>query len=813
MRIIPRKISLSSSPFYASTAVIFFLGVFMAIFWAFNEYEAYSESIENINQSYQERYRNRVEEEVDKVINFVEYRRSQANQQIESEIRDRVQSAYSIASHMYSRHKDEVSLAGLKNLVAEVLRPIRWGDDRGYYIAGNVKNGMLDLYADDPYFEGKSVVDPEMQQVREKIDRIVEIVNDKGAGIYRYEWARTESKGPVYPKMTFVKYFKPFDWYIGAGIYLDDLERDLQENILERIQNIRFGREGEIIGFRFDGTIICHPDERFIGRSIKDFGEPGENGYGDEMWLLGLSETAEGVVNYSKTFGTGQQKQGRKLAYVKAYKDWNWVFVAAISMEEMEQAIENERRTYLQIAFKNTVLFIVLFIIAVFLLLLSAYFFSLRLKQGISLFTDFFRKAADEKIRIEDTELAFTEFEDLGYLANQMVDDRLEKEKRIRRDELRLDTLLQLGSMEGECFQDKYDFVLERIVQITGSEGGYLALVNNVQTHINLYSYCELSLSGDSPGGEPVGISRPLAQAGLPGEAVQCGEAVVCNTPNPTKTDFFPYSKKMHRHLDVPILNDGRIVLVAGVCNNAARYDTSDIRQISMLLEGLWLHVLRMCSEEEMARLERQIIAVSEEERSTIGRDLHDDLGSHLSGVMLLCKVLQKKLAADAPDRVEELNAIRNLIGEAIEITRRLAQGLYPVHVIEHGIDSALEELKVEVEKLFKVDCRLVIERDQRDFDKSIAIHLYYITREAVFNAARHGNPNNIRVELISDERLLSLIVDDDGCGFSEDSTHQGIGLHTMKYRAKAIGARLSVQTAPGRGTRIELRGQAGAND
>ena len=62
----------------------------MAIFWAFNEYIAYTESIENIRNSYNIRYRNRVKEEVDKVIGFVEYRRSQAKQRIESEIRDRL---------------------------------------------------------------------------------------------------------------------------------------------------------------------------------------------------------------------------------------------------------------------------------------------------------------------------------------------------------------------------------------------------------------------------------------------------------------------------------------------------------------------------------------------------------------------------------------------------------------------------------------------------------------------------------------------------------------------------------------------------
>jgi len=67
-------------------------------------------------------------------------------------------------------------------------------------------------------------------------------------------------------------------------------------------------------------------------------------------------------------------------------------------------------------------------------------------------------------------------------------------------------------------------------------------------------------------------------------------------------------------------------------------------------------------------------MAVSLEERSKVGRDLHDDLGSHLSGVEMLAKVLQKKLEADAPDKARQLQRIRNLIQEAIEKT-----GAWPV--------------------------------------------------------------------------------------------------------------------------------------
>ncbi len=809
MKIKPQRISLSSSPFYASAAVVVSLGVFMAIFWAFNEYEAYTESIENIRQSYDARYRERVREEVEKAIGFVEYRRSQAEQRIEDEIRDRVQSAYSIASHMYSRHKDEMSNEELMDLVVEVLRPIRWSDGRGYYFAGGVSSGIIDLYGDDPFYEGRSRFSPELQWVRDKFSDITEIVREKSAGIYRYNWTKPEAVGRVYPKISFVKYFEPFDWYIGAGIYLDDIEKVLQEDVLARIRNIRFGRDGEIFGFRFDGTIISHRNERLMGRSVNDLSDEQDGNYGYRMLQTGTSPDSQGFVSYTGPHGSeDNSRSSAMLSYVKAYDSWNWIFVAAMSMDEMEMAIEKERMTYLRINTENITLFITLFIIAVSLMMLFAYFYSLRIKQGISLFTNFFRKAVDEKNRIDDTHLAFTEFQDLRFLANQMVDDLTQKELLIRRDELRLDTLLQLGMMDGQCFQDKYDFILERIVKITRSEGGYLALVNTAQTHLNIYSRYETHPTTSPLLNEVLGISLPLEKAGLPGAAMLQGEAVVCNGHNPEKEQIFPYSTAVFRHLDVPIFNGGKVVLIAGVYNNGSDYDNTDTRQMTMLLEGLWLHVLKTCAEEEMTRLERQIIAVSEEERSTIGRDLHDDLGSHLSGVELLCMVLQKKLKQEAPDQVEELGAIRNLIREAIEITRRLAQGLYPVHVVEHGLESSLGEMKVEIENLFNLQCVLIIDMYREQMDPSTAIHLYYITREAVFNAARHGRPGKIEIHLLTEENRLRLEINDDGCGFADESTKKGIGLHTMKYRAKAIGATLTITSREGHGTCILLEGE-----
>lgn len=801
-----RRISLSSAPFFASVIVIFSLGIFIGIFWMVNEYEAYMKSIENIRKNYKSQYRHRVQEELGKAIEFIEYKRAQADFHIENEIREKVQSAYSIASHIYSRHKDEMSPAELREMVAEVLRPIRWNNGNGYYFAGQVESGVIDLFADDPIYEGKSLSAIKDGELVTIIGKLRTLARDKGAGIYRYDWSKPQFEGEKHAKISFVKYFKPFDWYIGAGVYLDDIEEMVQREALTRIQNIHFGQDGEIITFRIDGTIIGNSDERLIGRSIEDFVGYGGEKYGRKMWQAGLREREGAYVGY------GVQKAGssdvyQKLSFVKSYDDWGWVLGASMFMDDMEKAIKNETNTYMSIAFKNITLFIVLFIVAVSLLLCIAFYYSFKIKQGIALFTNFFKKAAHEQVKIEKSQFAFAEFEDLGTFANQLVDDIIQKEQLIRRDELRLDTLLQLGMMENHSLQEKYDFILQRIVQITGSDGGYLALVNTNQTHLNLYSFVaidekkQISLKS--------GTSYPVTLGGVAGKAVVENKAILCNDNRKSDTSaLFPYRKQIVRHLDVPIFNSGKIVIVAGVCNNTSNYNTSDIRQITMVLEGLWLHVLKMCSEKELERLEREVIAVSEMERNAIGRDLHDDLGSHLSGVEMLSKVLQKKLEEQVPDKAKQLGVIRDLLRDAIEKIRRLAKGLYPVHVIEQGLEASIEKLVVEVESLFSLQCRFSFEGTQGWSDHNIATHMYYIIREAVFNAARHGKPEHIMISLNSTDDHLLVTIHDDGCGFQDGIPPQGMGLNTMKYRAKAIGATLTIASDEESGTLVSINGE-----
>lgn len=704
-------------------------------------------------------------------------------------------------------YKDEKSVEEIRSMVTEVLRPVRWYGGRGYYFAGQTRTGVIDLFADEPYFEGKNnlqLMDADSASV---IDDIIKIVLEKGAGTYRYNLIKPAYQDRVFSKISFVKYFAPFDWFIGAGIYNNDMESMNQTIALARIKQMKFGQGGEIFVFRFDGTIISHQNERLIGRSVRSLRDDEDTPYGETIWKAGGGVDGEGYVNFMKKNPDNNLSQ-QKLCFVRAYNDWGWVIATSMYMNDMEELITNATNTYRRIAFKNVYTFIFLFSLAVSLLLLVAYFYTVKIKQGFSLFTDFFRQAADSKVIIQKEDLAFSEFEDLAHLANRMVEDRIQKELLLHRDELRLDTLLRLGMMEDQSLKDKYNFTLQRIVQITRSEEGYLALVNKPQRHVTIISH--LKADGSRVVYEDKrDLSSTVEKGGLPGRAVIRKKTVTCNDcPKREQTELYPYHGKVKRHLDVPIFNSGIIALVAGVCNNQTNYDNSDVRHMTMVLEGMWLHILKTRSEKKMARLERRIIAVREAERSNIGRILHDDLGSHLSGVELLSKALQLKLEKENPERADQLESIRGLIVDATEKTRRLARGLYPVHIIENGLEAAVEELAVEIEKLFGVACELSFGGKVEYIDNNIATHIYYIIREAAFNAARHGAPENIGITMHTERHHLSVKIMDDGKGFDVLSTRKGMGLQTMEYRAKAIGATLALQSDPHTGTVVSVSGE-----
>ena len=197
----------------------------------------------------------------------------------------------------------------------------------------------------------------------------------------------------------------------------------------------------------------------------------------------------------------------------------------------------------------------------------------------------------------------------------------------------------------------------------------------------------------------------------------------------------------------------------------------------------------------ERKHLEKTILEISAREQRRIGQDLHDGLGQHLTGIAFMTKVQEQKLMEKNLPEAGDAAKIVGLVNDAIHKTRELARGLLPVVSESRGLMSALQRWAGEVEDLFGIGCRLECSAPVLIDDDAVATHLYYVAREAVNNAIKHGHARQIVIRLSADQRQGSLSICDDGCGIDDTAPgSKGMGLHLMNYRARMVGGSLDVQ-------------------
>jgi PAS domain S-box-containing protein len=206
----------------------------------------------------------------------------------------------------------------------------------------------------------------------------------------------------------------------------------------------------------------------------------------------------------------------------------------------------------------------------------------------------------------------------------------------------------------------------------------------------------------------------------------------------------------------------------------------------------------------ERKRLEAEVLRVSEREQQRIGHDLHDGLGQQLTAIELMCQSLRSDLAAIRPELHEQTTQICQFLREAITQTRALAHGLAPFKLDANGLQVALAELAQTTSSLKRVRCRFLCPATLLLEDYEAVANLYRIAQEAVHNAVKHGQANEVTIRLAQTNGAVQLRVSDDGNGLPQSKEQsEGMGLRVMKHRTSVIGADLEVESKPGKGVTV----------
>ena len=210
---------------------------------------------------------------------------------------------------------------------------------------------------------------------------------------------------------------------------------------------------------------------------------------------------------------------------------------------------------------------------------------------------------------------------------------------------------------------------------------------------------------------------------------------------------------------------------------------------------------------EQLSVLSRHLISVNEVEKARLARELHDELGAHLTSISMDLGAVTQHLAQSHPELAAQLRHAKATLLETVELKRRIVEDLRPSLLDNLGLCAAIESYCEDFARMSSVRCDtdVAIHIDNREATLTIA--LFRIVQESLTNILKYAKAGIVSVSLKRNETGLVLRVVDDGIGITEDALQKPMshGLLGMRERALLLGGSLTVKPGPqGKGTCVE---------
>ncbi len=421
------------------------------------------------------------------------------------------------------------------------------------------------------------------------------------------------------------------------------------------------------------------------------------------------------------------------------------------------------------------------------------------------------------------------------------ITDRKRAEEALQLDELRLEALLKLNQMSRASLQEITNFVREEAVRLTKSKIGYLAFVNEEENVLTLHSWSKNAMKQCTIAKKPI-VYR-LETTGLWGEAIRQRKAIIINdysAPSPFKKGYPKDHVKIKRHMNTPIFDGEKIVVVAGVGNKDDEYDESDVRQLTLLMQEMWGLIQQKRTDDELKNYADELSKANKELRSLdkmkneFLSNISHELKTPLVSIIGYTKLIDGESVGTVNDKQKK--ALGTVIRNS-ERLRHLIESLLYMSKAQYGnveytfdrvsiseiIDDAIVDLKLmadnkglTIEKQVPGDLPLI----NGDKDK-----LANMLNSLVDNAIKFTNSGGkITLTASEEDGNLHITVNDTGIGIAKEfrpnlfkkfyqidsSTTRryggtGLGLYISKHIVEVHNGKIWIESEEDVGTTVHV--------
>jgi PAS domain S-box-containing protein len=257
-----------------------------------------------------------------------------------------------------------------------------------------------------------------------------------------------------------------------------------------------------------------------------------------------------------------------------------------------------------------------------------------------------------------------------------------------------------------------------------------------------------------------------------------------------------------------PILaTDGKVLGTVAVYYRQPRTaDTAVVELVSRVAHVAAIAIERRQIDERALALSERIEAIREDERTSISRELHDQLGQSLTALKLDISWVARRVAHD-PAMTPKLEEMKQAANGIIQSVGRISAGLRPGILDVLGLEAAIKWQSQEFTKQTGIACELRAGLDDLRLDSNLATAVFRIFQEALTNVTRHANASRVTVDLGLEGSMVVLEVADDGVGLPPaGSRGRSLGLLGMGERARRLGGDCVVSQRDPTGTLVSLR-------
>jgi two-component system sensor histidine kinase UhpB len=234
-----------------------------------------------------------------------------------------------------------------------------------------------------------------------------------------------------------------------------------------------------------------------------------------------------------------------------------------------------------------------------------------------------------------------------------------------------------------------------------------------------------------------------------------------------------------------------------------------DIGEFTRVLHDLLLQLEER--NHQLRALSERAITAQEEERKNIARSLHDDTGQALSMLIINLERLENRLPVDESELRSKLEASRKLASDSLTELRKIVYGLRPSILDDLGLIPAIRWYSRSVLEANGVQVRMSLPEEPIELPSHLATTLFRVAQEGINNIMRHAGARTTDICLTLDHSGVNLRIQDDGQGFDPHQAAgqavnlQHLGLLGMQERAELVGGNVTVESVPGKGTRLQV--------